>query len=221
MRWNGRTRAPLLATVLTLGGLQGCSRADSPEARTSAPEEAYGKQAVEPARTVPPGTSLVFSVDQVVSTATHARGDVFSATLRHRVTDVEGGEAIPEGVPSQWIVTEASTEDGATVLAVRLESIRVNGSWTPLVGDVTEAHIRTSAAEDSAADTASGEAGPEIAIGTEANEVLTDILGEDGLAEGAIPTDDGTMVTVTTRGRSATLPAGSAITVQLTEPLEV
>jgi hypothetical protein len=31
----------------------------------------------------------------------------------------------------------------------------------------------------------------------------------------------GTMVTLTTRGRSATLPAGSAITVQLTEPLEV
>lgn len=220
MRWNGRTRAPLLAAVLTLGGLYGCSSAETPAARATSENEASEKDAPEAARTIPPGTSLVFSVDQVVSTATHARGDVFSATLRHRVEDLEGDEAIPEGVPSQWIVTEASTEDGATVLAVRLESIRVNGAWTPLVGDVTEAHIRTPSA-DTAAGAVPDESGPEVAIGTEATEVLTDILGEAAVTAGAIPTDDGTMVTLTTRGGSAILPAGSAITVQLTEPLEV
>ena len=219
MRWNGRTRAPLLAAVLTLGGLYGCSSAETPAARATSQDEASEKDPVT-ARTVPPGTSLVFSVDQVVSTATHARGDVFSATLRHRVEDLEGGEASPEGVPSQWIVTEASTEDGATVLAVRLESIRVNGAWTPLVGDVTEAHIRTPSA-DTAAGAVQNDSGPEVAIGTAATEVLTDIFGEEAVIAGAIPTEDGTMVTVTTRGESATLPAGSAITVQLTKPLEV
>jgi hypothetical protein len=115
-------------------------------------------------------------------------------------------------------VTEASTEDGATVLAIRLESIRVNGSWTPVVGDVTEAHLRTSA--DSART-----AGADVAVGPEANAVLEEILGEDSAAAagtaGAGALMSGTMVTLTTRGRSATLPAGSAITVQLTEPLEV
>jgi hypothetical protein len=199
--------------VLAFVGLQGCSSGD-PETEGASSREL---EELESGQTVPSGTSLVFSVDQIVSTATHARGDVFSATLRHRVTDLEGSEAIPEGVPSQWIVTEASTEDGATVLAIRLESIRVNGSWTPLVGDVTEAHLRTST--DSARTS-----GPEVAVGPEANAALIEILGEDSVTasgSGASAPTDGTMVTLTARGRSAILPAGSAITVQLTEPLEV
>jgi hypothetical protein len=202
---------PYVAAVLALVGLQGCSSAD-PAAR----EPSSGEQdEVEVGHMIPPGTSLVFSVDQIVSTATHARGDVFSATLRHKVTDVDGSEAIPEGVPSQWIVTEASTEDGATVLAIRLESLRVNGSWTPLVGDVTEAHLRTSSADSARA------TGAEVAVGPAANAMLEEILGEDSAAIGVTAAEVGTMVTLTTRGRSATLPAGSAITVQLTEPLEV
>jgi hypothetical protein len=216
MRWKPSTRLPLLAVALSLGALPGCSGADSPAAREQSyeiPEKETQEQAV--ARMIPPGTSLVFSVDQIVSTATHARGDVFSATLRHRVTDVGGSEAIPEGVPSQWIVTEASTENGETVLAVRLESIRVNGSWTPLVGDVTEAHVRTSSAD-------STRFPAEVAVGSAAAEALEKVLGEDATAAGAVVgAEAGTMVTLTTRGRSATLPAGSAITVELTEPLEV
>jgi hypothetical protein len=217
MRWKPHISAPLTAAILSLGGLQGCSSEDSPAAREPSDRE-LDEAEVEVGHTVPPGTSLVFSVDQIVSTATHARGDVFSATLRHRVTDVEGSEAIPEGVPSQWIVTEASTEDGATVLAIRLESIRVNGSWTPLVGDVTEAHLRTSSADSVRT------SGADVAVGPEANAVLVEIFGEDSAAAGTAGADAGTagtMVTLTTRGRSATLPAGSDITVQLTEPLEV
>ena len=216
MRWKPNACLPLLAAALSLGGLHGCSSGDSPAVR----EQSQGtleeiEEETEVARTIPPGTSLVFSVDQIVSTATHARGDVFSATLRHRVTDVGGGEAIPEGVPSQWIVTEASTENGETVLAVRLESSRVNGSWTRLVGDVTEAHVRTSSRDSTTTSPA------EVAVGSAAAEVLEEVLGEDAVAAAAAGAEAGTMVTLTTRGRSATLPAGSAITVELTEPLEV
>jgi hypothetical protein len=212
MRWTSNAGLPLLAAALSLGTLHGCSSADSraiPEQSQDSPEE------TEVARTIPTGTSLVFSVDQIVSTATHARGDVFSATLRHRVTDVEGSEAIPEGVPSQWIVTEASTENGETVLAVKLESIRVNGSWTPLVGDVTEAHVRMSSRD------ATGTSPAEVAVGSAAAEILVEVLGEDADVTESVEAAGGTMVTLTTRGGSATLPAGSAITVELTEPLEV
>ncbi|MGE0158160.1 MAG: hypothetical protein AB7T31_02040 [Gemmatimonadales bacterium] len=210
MRWQRSTRTPLLVAALALAGPYACSSADSSAAR----EQSAEPGAEEAPHTVPTGTSLVFSVDQLVSTATHARGDVFSATLRNRVTDVEGGEAIPEGVPSQWIVTEATTEDGATVLAIRLESIKVNGAWTPLVADVTEAHVRTPADSGTAP-------GAEVAVGTAAEEALVEILGENGVLPGAVGPDSGTLVTLTTHGRSATLPAGSAITVQLTEPLQV
>src|SRR5688572_70336 len=137
---RARRCASLVAAVLSLSAIGACSRPGGPEATVRRDENP--KEQVVEARTIASGTSLVFSVDERISTATHARGDIFSATLRHGVTDVTGDEAIPEGVPSQWIVAEASTEGGETVLAVRLESIRVNGSWTPLVGDVTEAHVR-------------------------------------------------------------------------------
>jgi hypothetical protein len=190
-----------MAATLSIGWLVGCSAPPD----TTAARKTYDAESAGP-RTIPPGTSLVFSVDERVSTATHARGDVFSATLRHHVTDVAGGEAIPEGVPSQWIVAEASTENGETVLAVRLESIRVNGTWTPLRGDVTAAHLRV--APDS-----SEPSNAEVSVGA-----------PDALLNGSAPAtmaEAGTLVTLTTRGGSATLPAGSAITVQLTEPLEV
>jgi hypothetical protein len=207
MSWYARRCVPIAVVALLLGALDGCSRTDPREVREPPKDDE-----TQVARTVPSGTSLVFSVDRVVSTATHARGDVFSATLRNRVSDTEGGEAIPEGVPSQWIVTEASTENGATVLAIRLESIRVNGSWTPVVADVTEAELRPSSADPATA------ADPAVAIGPAATEVLVEILGEDSVPPGA---DVGTMVTLTTKGHSATLPAGSAITVQLAEPLDI
>jgi hypothetical protein len=194
-----------MAAMLSLGWSGGCSTSNPPDATTQH-AEAVGAT-TDVAHTIPPGTSMVFSVDERISTATHARGDVFSATLRHHVTDVGGGEAIPEGVPSQWIVAEASTKDGETVLAIRLESIRVNGTWTPVRGDVTEAHLRV--APDS-----SEPAQAEVAVGVAADALL-DESGAATLAEA------GTLVTLTMRGGSATLPAGSAITVQLTEPLEV
>ncbi len=208
MRWLAFGSAPLAAAILSMAVTGGCSSSDAPDAEAGAKstEEIAGP------RTIPPGTSMVFSVDVRVSTATHARGDMFSATLRHGVADVAGSEAIPEGVPSQWIVTEAATEDGETVLAIRLESIRVNGTWTPVVGDVTEAHIRQALPDSSATD------GEQIAVGEAAGELLGDVLGDEPVSPGTVP---GTMVTVTTRGGSAILPEGSAITVQLTEPLEV
>jgi hypothetical protein len=157
-------------------------------------------ESVDVARAIPPGTSLVFSVDGLVSTATHARGDVFSATLRHHLTDEAGSEAIPEGVASQWIVAQAATARGETVLAARLESIRVSGTWMPVMGEVTEVHLRVAN-------------GASIAVGGAARE----LLGE-GVSGGG---GEGAVVALTTRGVSASIPAGSAITVKLTAPLEL
>jgi hypothetical protein len=219
MRWQGIGCAPLAAAMLSMAGTSGCTQPD--EAATAARSVGEADSGAEAPRTIPPGTSLVFSVDVRVSTATHARGDIFSATLRHGVNDVAGGEVIPEGVPSQWIITEAATEGDETVLAIRLESIRVNGTWTPVVGDVTEAHVRSGSFPDSSmAD------GRQVAVGAAAGELLGEVLGEEPDGSAADPdtgsaASPGTMVTLTSRGGSAILPEGSAITVQLTEPLEV
>jgi hypothetical protein len=77
---------------------------------------------------------------------------------------------------------------------------------------VTEAHVRSAFPDSSASDSA------EIAVGAAAGELLGEVLGDVAASTETAP---GTMVTLTTRGGSAILPAGSAITVQLTEPLEV
>jgi hypothetical protein len=191
MRRIARGEKVVLAAILPLGGSLACATEQTQDGLANA---------AEASRTVPSGTSLVFSVDERVSTTTHARGDVFSATLRHRVTGDDGSEAIPEGVPSQWIVAEAVTYRGETVLAIRVESIRVDGTWLPVKGDVTEAFLRTTN-------------GARVAVGTAAGELL-----REGVADG---TELGGFVTLTTRGAGASIPAGSTITVQLTEPLEV
>ncbi len=124
-----------MAAMLSLGWSSGCSTANPPDATTQQADA--GGATTDAPHMIPAGTSLVFSVDERVSTATHARGDVFSATLRHHVTLGTAADALPD---------------------------------------------RSAAATMADADT---------------------------------------LVTLTTRGGSAILPAGSAITVQLTEPLEV
>lgn len=199
------------AAVWSLCVASGCSTADSREA-------ANGESREVEANVVPTGTSLVFSVDEQVSTDTHDRGDVFSATLRYGVSDGEGGELVPPGAQSRWVVSEASTADGEALLAIQLTSIQVNGEWTPVVGEVTQAEVQ---ADHPDTDT---ETGAKIAVGTAAGAVIGQILGSDTrstLTGAGVGAAVGTAVALSTRGGKAVLPQGSVITVRLSEPLVV
>jgi hypothetical protein len=189
----------------------GCSSADSRQAES-------GESSAAPTKVVPTGTPLVFSVDEQVSTDTHDKGDVFSATLRYGVSDEEGGELVPVGVQSRWVVSEASARDGEALLAVQLTSIQVNGEWTPVVGDVTQAEVQADHPDTNT------ETGAKIAVGTAAGAILGQILGSDTrstLAGAGVGATVGTVVALSTRGGKAVLPQGSVITVRLSEPLVV
>jgi hypothetical protein len=199
------------AAAWSLCAAIGCSSADFREDEDGESSEAR-------ASVVPTGTSLVFSVDEQVSTDTHDRGDMFSATLRYGVSDGEGGELVPPGVPSRWVVSESSTEDGEALLAVQLTSIQVNGEWTPVVGDVTQAEVQADHPDTNT------ETGAKIAVGTAAGAIMGQILGSgtrSTLTGAGVGAAVGTAVALSTRGGKAVLPQGSVITVRLAEPLVV
>jgi hypothetical protein len=223
------TRHPLRRSVIVpvaliaAVGFGACSEAESRDApETDAPAstqaEAETEAAVAARRTVPEGTSLTFRIDETISTETHAAGDRFTATLHSNINDVEGTQVISEGTPSQWLVSESTTTDGQALLAVQLESIRVNGAWVPLAATVSEASI------DSDQAATGGETAAKIGVGTAAGALIGQILGGDTrstLTGAGVGAAVGAVVALTTRGGSATLPAGSAVVVQLSEPLVI
>lgn len=223
--------SPLPLLALAAFSLGSCADAESrdapdtqpPEAETSetaAPEERSGS-AVEPMpmqRTVPAQTTMTFVVDESISTETHEPGDRFTATLRSNVDDVEGVQVLDEGTPSQWVVAETSTEGDQSLLAVRLESILVEGEWTPLIATVTRADVQTESG-DTGSETAA-----KIGVGTAAGALIGQILGRDTrstLTGAGVGAAVGAVVALSTRGESVTLPAGSTVEVRLDEPLVV
>lgn len=193
-------------------GLSACSEAESRDA----PE---GQTAVEEApavTTVSAGTSMTFTVDRTVSTDTDEVGAYFTATLQSPVMSTQGSQVIPAGATSRWVVTESSTQDGRSVLGVRLESIRVDGEPVTVASTVTDATIDT---DDPDSD---GETAAKIGVGAAAGALIGQILGRDTestLAGAGVGAAVGTAVALSTRGGSATLPAGSRLVVQLDEPL--
>jgi hypothetical protein len=178
--------------------------------------EAEGGSRVEEAA-IPAGTTMVFALDESVSTNTHGRGDEFTATLQADVADSRGETILPQGALSRWIVTQSVESDGGeSTLAVELDAVRVDGEWVPLVGEVVAADVRVDPRDSD------GRTAAKIGIGTAAGAVLGRVIGGDagstvaGAAVGAVA---GTAVALSDRDGSATLPEGSTVTLRLTQPL--
>lgn len=188
-------------------------RAPSPETGDAAPADEPAAPAM-----VPAGTSMAFTVDQEVSTSSYAVGDRFLATLTAPVSSADGDILLEAGTPSQWVVTESTTEDGQALLVFALESIEVDGEWIPVTATVAEAALDTDTPDSG------GETAAKIGVGAAAGAIIGQILGKDTestLTGAGVGAAVGAVVALTTRGGSATLPAGSTLTVQLDEPLPV
>lgn len=210
--WLLKSIRPVALVAIVGLGLSACSEAES----RNAPE---GESAVEQApevTTVAAGTSMTFTVDRTVSTDTDEKGAYFTATLQSPVIGSDGSPIIPAGAVSRWMVTESSTQDGRSVLGVRLESIRVDGEPVSVESTVTDATIDTDNPDSD------GETAAKIGVGAAAGALIGQIIGRDTestLAGAGVGAAVGTAVALSTRGGSATLPAGSRLVVQLDEPL--
>ena len=78
---------------------------------------------------VPAGTMLTVTLDQTVGTKNNQSGDRFDASLAAPIT-VDGKEIVPSGAKAAGTVvtaTPAGRLKGGSMLALTLDSIRVNG----------------------------------------------------------------------------------------------
>lgn len=199
----------LVAGVALVAGA--CQEADSREDTTAE---------ATPARSLAPGTQLVFEVGEDLSTSSHRAGDSFSLRLAEEVTG-SGDLVLPTGTPARGVVTAARPSEGPEdegVLAVRIESVRIDGRDRALNGQVVSAETRGDT-RDSGARSAG-----KVATGAAAGAILGQILGGDtrstvgGAAVGAAA---GLGVALTTRDGHAQLPEGSSVVVRLDDPLVV
>lgn len=208
--WLLRSVVPVATVVVSGLAAASCSEAES--------RDTPGGEEVSRGRTVPTGTSMAFVVDRTVSTETDEAGARFSATLQTPVLDTEGATTIPAGATSTWIVTESSTQDGQSLLGVRLESVQVGGQSMSVKSTVTDATIDTDHPDTG------GETAAKIGIGAAAGAIVGQIVGHDTkatLAGAGVGAAVGTAVALSTRGGHATLPAGSRLVVHLDEPLSI
>ncbi len=169
-------------------------------------------------RALPAGSVLTFRVSEEISTSTHRSGDAFDLELAESVSG-QGDFTLPAGTQAQGIVTNARASEGAeeeAVLAVRIESIHLDGRTRALNGSVIDADTESSVRDSRTRSAA------KVATGTAAGALVGQILGGDtrstvqGAAAGTVA---GLGVALTTRNGHAVLPAGSRVQVRLDDDL--
>jgi hypothetical protein len=225
-------RAGALATVLFLAGsLVACggdaeSRELPDQGSLAGAQPGNGDWAdppappPEPVRALSAGTRLTFEMTQTISTSSHSAGDTFELRLLDEVRG-SGGLVLPVGTRARGVIMESQPSrdaDQEAVLAVRIQSVELNGNFRDIPGTVESASTRASTG-DSGTRTAA-----KVATGAAAGAVLGQVLGRDtrstvtGAAAGAAA---GVGVALTTRTGHATLEDGARVTVRLDRDLVV
>jgi hypothetical protein len=222
---NSRFAALIPALCLFLA-LVGCSKktdqtADQNAANTQAATPTAEPKAEEPKKprvetvTIPAGTSLTVRLGEAVGSKISQPGQSFSATLAEPV-HVNGKTVIPAGAAATGTVVDAKPLGrfkGGALLSVELTSINIHG---------TEHHIQTSAISQTekgkgkrTAILAGGGAGLGALIGGLAG-------GGKGAAIGAAAgAGAGGTGAAFTGNKEIVMPAESAVTFSLSQPLQV
>jgi len=214
--------------ILTLGFyltlvLLGCS-SKPPADQTSTPDTSNPATAAAPAKAVkkekraliiPAGTELTVHLAQAVGSKISQAGQTFSASIAKPV-EVEGETAIPAGAAASGTVTDAKPLGrfaGGAVLALRLDSVNISGSDRPV-----QVAVQTFSAKGKGKRTAvlaGGGAGLGALVGGLAG-------GGKGAAIGALAGGGaGTAGAAFTGNKDIVLPAESAVSFQLQQPLEI
>lgn len=211
--WTALTGVLALATAA-------CSAGESSDAPGDESEPG-AEQPVEDVESVPivaEGATMVFRVDETVSTDSHEAGATFTARLSEAVLATDGSVALPAGAASTWVVTQSEAGGEESLLAFRLQSVQLDGTSVPIEATVTGTEIQSEAGDSGT------ESAAKVAVGTAAGAIIGQILGGDtrSTLQGAgVGAAVGTVVALTTRGGEARLAPGSTVTVRLDESIEV
>jgi hypothetical protein len=219
-----RLLAPILVTYLAFSVL-GCSKKTDDTADTSATTPTttapVEKAKMEPRRpkpqpvVIPAGSTLTVNLGQAVGSKISQPGQSFSATLANPV-EVSGKTVIPAGATASGTVADAKPLGrfkGGAVLSLQLTSITVNGASQPIqTSDVTQT------------EKGKGKRTAVLAGGGAALGALVGGLagGGKGVAIGAAAgAGAGGAGAAFTGNKEIVLPAESALTFTLSQPLTV
>lgn len=225
MRHRNWLFAILIAALLVFAGCSGSNNSEQQNAEnmsgnpptTSTTEHKPGlmQRAMAKNVNVPAGTIITVHLGSTISTKTAHAGDNFTATVAEPVT-VDGKTVIPSGANASGTVTDSKGMGhfkGGALLAITLNSVDVNGSTY---------QVQTSASEHSVAGKGKRSA---VVIGGGAG--LGALIG--GLAGGgkgaaigaAAGAGAGTAGAAFTGNKDIVLPAESAVSFKLLQPVQV
>lgn len=183
----------------------------------AAPSTSDMKEKTEPVKAVviPTGTVITVRLAQAVGSKISEVGQSFSGTVATPI-EVEGKVAVPSGAAATGTVVDAKPLGrfkGGAVLQLKLNSININGTDQAVV---TSSVVRTEKGKGKrTAGMIGGGAGLGALIGGLAG-------GGKGAAIGAVAgAGAGTAGTAYTGNKDVVLPAESAVSFKLEQPLEV
>lgn len=222
---NRRLLVGAVSTLCLILGLSGCSKSadqqaadDSGAAGSPASSSSSSKASAPkapPPLVVPADTALVVVLDQTIGSKTSSSGQTFTATV-HTPVDVDGKVAIPKGAGATGIVKEAKAAGrfkGAAVLALTLTSVTVDG---------VEYSVKTSA--PTVQSTGKGKRTAAMVGGGAGGGALIGGLaggGKGALIGGLVGAAAGTGGAAFTGNRDITLPAETALTFKILDPVEI
>ena len=216
---NSRLAALTLSLCLSLALLACTSKPSdtttSETGKSSGSIASKGKPEAPKPIVIPAGTSVTVRLGQAVGSKISQPGQSFAATVSAAIA-VDGKEAIPAGATATGTVVDAKPLGrfaGGAVLSLKLASINLNGA-----DQAIEAAARTFTAKGKGKRT-----GAMVGGGAGLGAIIGGIAGGGkGAAIGALAgAGAGTAGTAFTGNKDIVLPAESAVTFKLEQPLEV
>jgi hypothetical protein len=207
-------------TDTTTGGASSSATQDEKTAKPDRAQRSRSESRAESKPTaqplvIPAGTIITVRLGQSVSSKSSQPGETFPATVASPV-DIDGRTAIPSGASASGTVIDAKPLGrfkGGAVLSLKLDSVTINGTEHPVQ---TSAVVRSAQGKGKrTAVMAGGGAGLGALIGGLAG-------GGKGAAIGALAGGGaGTAGAAFTGNKDIVLPAESALSFKLDQPLTV
>jgi hypothetical protein len=228
-----RSASFLSAAFLLSFAISGCNKSADQQAQDTSADASSGSGAPDSAKAgssndsgmhipftarpivVPAETSITVVLDETIGSKVSATGQTFAATV-HAPVDINGKVAIPKGSRASGIIKDAKPAGrfkGGAVLSLTLTSVSANG---------TDYEIHTSAPT-----TAGKGKGKRTAVmvggGAGGGALIGGLAGggKGALIGGLIGAGAGTAGAGLTGNREITLPAETALTFKLLQPLEI
>jgi hypothetical protein len=208
----------IIAGVVIAAVVTGCGRPATVD--TAAPQLSPAPPPAT-ANSLPAGTILEIRLDQPVGTTHSEVGDRFTATVDVPIVAQNGQTAVPAGAKIHGTVTGLSpSASPGSPAAIRLhfDGLMAHGQMHQMSANIVEADVQVDDGDQV------GRAVEHAAAGAAAGAILGTILRGDLRA--AIPgallgAGVGTVISLGTAEADANLPAGSRMTIQTTQQVQL